>query len=433
MKNTRLGIIFAIVFIDLLGFGMILPFLPFYAKEYGASDVLIGVLIASYPAAQVVGAPILGRLSDRFGRRPILLLSILGTAISYLMLAFANSLGMLFASRIIDGITGGNISVAQSYITDVTDRKDRARGLGLVGAAFGLGFILGPAFAGLLTPAGAAIDARVTGPIVWEFALPALIAAGLAFINTIAVYFYLPESLSEEQREELAKRPRDEFQLRNLVNTFRRPRVGPLLNIRFFSSLAFSMLTTIFSLYALNKFELGASQTAYILTYVGVLSALMQGGGIGILTKRFQEKWLVFVSSVVLALSLVIWGLAPTIFVLLLVLMPIAFGGGVLNTVVNSLLTKSVTNEEIGGTLGISSGVESSTRVVAPLLGASLLETLGTWAPGIFGGIVMGGLSPYIYWRLIARPDPPLPEEDEPAFDVSQTLTGSVPETLPDP
>jgi DHA1 family tetracycline resistance protein-like MFS transporter len=422
MKNTRLGIIFAIVFIDLLGFGMILPFLPFYAKEYGASDLVIGVLIASYPAAQVVGAPILGRLSDRFGRRPILFLSILGTAFSYLMLAFANSLGMLFASRILDGVTGGNISVAQSYITDITDRKDRARGLGLIGAAFGLGFILGPAFAGLLTPAGEWIDSQVSSAIIWQFALPAMVAAILAFINTIAVYFFLPESLSEEQRIELASRPKDEFQLRNLFNTFRRPRVGPLLNIRFFSSLAFSMLTTIFSLYALNRFQLGAAQTAYVLTYVGVLSAFMQGFGIGKLTKRFQENWLVFVSSVVLALSLVIWALAASIIVLLIVLIPIAFGGGILNTVVNSLLSKSVTNEEVGGTLGISAGVESSTRVVAPLLGASLLDTLGTWAPGIFGGVVMGGLSPYIYWRLIARPDPPLLEEEDPAYDAAQAL-----------
>lgn len=410
MRKARLSIIFGIVFVDLLGFSLILPLVPFYAKEFGASDTVIGLLVASYAAAQLFGAPFLGRLSDRYGRRPVLLISILGTAVGFLMLAFANSLWMLFASRIIDGLTGGNISVAQAYITDITDRKDRARGLGLIGAAFGLGFILGPAIGGLLSSLGEWIDAAVTGVVIWQFALPALLAAILAFANMVAVYFFLPESLSDKRRAELARRPRDEFSLRNLRAVFQRPRVGPLYVIRFFSGLAFSMLTTIFPLYALNRFGLEASQTAYVLTYVGVLSVLVQGVGIGRLTARYEEKWLVFVSSVILAVSLLLWAFTPTLILLLVVLAPIAFSGGILNTVINSILSKSVTGEEIGGTLGISAALESSTRVIAPTLGGFLLDTLGAWAPGVLGGVVMGGLSPYVWLRLIDRPDPPLPE-----------------------
>jgi len=154
MKNKPLASIFLIVFIDLLGFGLILPLLPYYAESFGASDTVVGFLVASYAAAQLVGAPLLGRLSDRFGRRPILLVSLLGTLLSFLLLGFAKTLWVLFAARIFDGITGGNISVAQAYISDVTDEKSRAKGLGMIGAAFGLGFIFGPATGGFLSQWG---------------------------------------------------------------------------------------------------------------------------------------------------------------------------------------------------------------------------------------------------------------------------------------
>src|SRR5512135_3678920 len=151
MRRSRLTSVFIIVFIDLLGFSLILPLLPYYAETFGANPTLVGLLVGSYAAAQLVGAPILGRLSDRYGRRPILLLSVLGTFIGFLLLGFARSLWVLFASRILDGLTGGNLSIAQAYISDVTDAKSRARGLGMVGAAFGLGFIIGPAVGGILS------------------------------------------------------------------------------------------------------------------------------------------------------------------------------------------------------------------------------------------------------------------------------------------
>src|SRR5512140_3461880 len=186
MNNKRLFSIILVVFIDLLGFSLILPLLPYYAETFKTSETVTGVLIASYALMQLIGAPILGRLSDRFGRRPILLLSVCGTFLGFLLLGFANALWMLFASRILDGLTGGNLSVAQAYISDVTDAKNRARGLGMIGAAFGLGFIIGPAAGGLLSQ--------------WGYHVPAFAAAGLSFVNLILIYFWLTESLPAEKR-----------------------------------------------------------------------------------------------------------------------------------------------------------------------------------------------------------------------------------------
>ena len=258
--NNRMLTIFLVVFVDLLGFSLILPLLPYYAEQYGANAIVVGLLVASYAAAQLIGAPLLGRLSDQYGRRPILLVSIAGTALGFLLLGLAEPLGaalgtalfggslvainliilsLLFASRILDGLTGGNISVAQAYISDITTEENRAKGLGLIGAAFGLGFIIGPAVGGFLSTFG--------------YSVPAYVAAAVATINLVAVYFFLPESLTPERQAEMMARPRAGFSLAALQVALQRPRVGPLFHVRFFFGLAFSMFQSIFALYAAPK------------------------------------------------------------------------------------------------------------------------------------------------------------------------------------
>lgn len=402
MSRARLSTIFAIVFVDLLGFSLILPLVPFYAKDFGASDTIVGLLVASYAAAQLIGAPILGRISDRVGRRPVLLISIIGTAVGFILLGFANQLWLLFLSRGLDGLTGGNISVAQAYITDITDEKNRARGLGLIGAAFGLGFIIGPALGGVLSTIGTNIH---TGSLNWTYALPALTAAAIATINLVAVFIFLPESLTEQRRADIKKNARTAFSLRNLREAFQRPQVGPLLSTRFFFSLAFAIFQTVFPLYALKRLGLQANQTAFILTYVGVLVALVQGVIIGRLSARYKERQLILVSTAIMTVGLVAWALTPSVIVLLIVLIPIAFSGGVLNTVVNSALTKAVSVEEVGGILGLSAALESGTRVLSPTLGGVLLDILGAWAPGIMGAIITGWLTSYVWRRIYRRAD----------------------------
>ncbi|MCJ7513750.1 MAG: MFS transporter [Anaerolineales bacterium] len=418
MRDSRLRTLFIIVFIDLLGFSLILPLLAFYASAYGATPAVVGLLVASYAAAQLIGAPILGRLSDRHGRRPILLLSVFGTLLGFLMLGLAEPIGaalaglfsglglavsleaavigVLFASRILDGLTGGNITVAQAYIADITDNQGRARALGFLGAAFGLGFIIGPAVGGTLS--------------IYGYSVPAFAAAAMSLIALLSIYFALPESLPEEERRARAQAPRSAFTVAALTEAFRLPRVSPLLVTRFLFGLSFAMMQTIFPLYGQQRFGLTAQTTGYILTYIGIIIVLVQGVGIGVMTARWRESRLIVFMIGLFGLAVLAWALVPSVAWLLVAFLPLAIAGGSLNTLISSVLSKSVYPEEIGGILGLSTSVESLTRVIAPVLGGYLLGSVGSAAPGVASALLMAVLFPYAYFRLIARPAPPLAE-----------------------
>ena len=387
--NKKLFSVILVVFIDLLGFSLILPLLPYYAKTFQANSFVTGILVASYAVAQLIGAPILGRLSDRFGRRPVLLVSVFGTFLGFVLLGFARALWMLFVSRIIDGLTGGNLSIAQAYITDVTDAKSRSQGLGLIGAAFGIGFIIGPVAGGVLSQ--------------WGYAVPALVAAALSMVNLVLIYAWLPESLTAEMRAKMPdKRPA--ITVGALLVALKRPFSGSLLISRFFFGLAFAILQTIFSLYALLKFNLNARDTGFVLAYVGVLSVITQGFLVGRITNKVRDDVLIIVCVGVMSLTLLGWGLAPTLPILLIIMAPNSIAGGMLNTLLSSTLTKSVAPSEIGGILGLSASVESSTRIIAPTLGGFLLQQVGTWAPGVVGSIIMAGLFVYVWITLYNHP-----------------------------
>ena len=426
MRGSRLLNIFLVVFIDLLGFGLILPLLPYFAGQYGASPFLIGLLVASYAAAQFIGAPLMGRLSDRFGRRRILVISIAGTAIGFLLLGLAEPLGkalasfvldnptpdqlqtlqygailgVMFISRILSGLTGGNITVAQAYIADVTDAQNRAKGMGLIGAAFGLGFILGPAIGGALSR--------------WGYAVPALAAAGLATLNLAGILAFLPESLTDERKAELARQEkRALISFSAMVEELSKPRIGPLMTIRLFYALAAALFQTMFTLWAKDRLGLSAQATSYLLAYVGLLAVIVQGGLIGRLTKRFSEAKLIAWSAVILAVALLAWAFTPSVPVLLVVLAPMAFSTGVLNTVINSAISRAVPPPEVGGALGTSSAFESLSRMISPAVGGWLLGAVGAWAPGVVGAAIMAGVSVFSWRRLVFNPDPALPAPAE--------------------
>jgi MFS transporter, DHA1 family, tetracycline resistance protein len=391
-KNP-LPILFAFVIVDLLGFSLILPLLPYFAKTFSASAFVIGLLGTANALAQVVAAPLIGRFSDRFGRRPLLLLGTFAGFACFVMLGLAQSLALIFASRVINGLLGGNMSLAQAYITDVTDEKARARSLGILGAAFGIGFVVGPALGGFLSGFG--------------YAVPALAAAGLALLNFLWILFALPESLSAERRAALAVSARPPITARALFGAMRRPRVGPILTTIFFYNLAFGVFTASFSLYALSRLGLSAQSTGYILAYVGVILVLVQGVAIGPLTKRYSEPALIVAAVAVVGITLLAWGFVPNVPLLLVVFLPMSFAAGVLGTVLNSSLTKAVSREEVGGTLGISASLMSVTQVVAPVLGGFLLGSLGPWSLGVLGGAIMGWLALYAWRAILKAPGAP--------------------------
>ncbi|MDO8964063.1 MAG: MFS transporter [Coriobacteriia bacterium] len=398
MKDRRLLVIFGIVLVDMLSFSLVLPLLPDYALKFGANPFVTGLIFSMYPLAQVVAAPILGRMSDIYGRKPILLLSIGGTVCALLMLGFSSALWMLFVSRLIDGITGGNISVAQAYMADVTSEEDRGKAFGLIGAAFGLGFILGPVSGGLLSGIGLHV--------------PPFVAAGLAAVNLLLVAFVLKESLSAERRAEIAAAPAHGFNLHELATALALPRVGPILWLRIVTGFTFAVFEGGFTLWASHSLGLDARANGLVLGYVGILQVIIQVGLIGQLTKRFSDARLMVGASIVAGLALSVWGFVPNVWVLLAVMPFLSIGLAVTNTIVGSALTKAVYPDEVGGIIGLSTALGSLTRIPAPSVAGALLQTVGAWAPGLLAGVLTLGVVPYAYSKLIARPAPPLPPRE---------------------
>jgi len=387
--RRRLALVFGFVFIELLGYSLILPLLPYYAETFGATLTAVGLLGTVNAFSQLLAAPVVGRLSDRYGRRPLLIFSIGGTVISFVVLGFARSLWMIFVSRALDGIFGGNIALARAYITDVTDEKNRAPALGIIGAAFGLGFIIGPAMGGFLSRYG--------------FEVPAFVAAAISLINLVAVILWLPESLTEEARQRLRTSPRTAFSLRALWDALHEPCCADLLQIRLLYSLAFTLFQSNFALWAKTRLGLTVQTTSYVLTYVGVLAVLVQGFAIARLTSRFRERSLIVASTITLAFSLILWGVAPNVASLFVVLAPVALGGGLLNTLLTSQLTQAVRPEEVGGILGLSTSLQTLAQIVSPGAGGALLDRAGTWAPGVVGGAIMTWTAWLAWRRLLAK------------------------------
>lgn len=392
MKNRKasLPLLFSVVFMDMVGFGFIIPLIPDYIRTFGGAPALAGLLMASYAVGQFFAAPVVGKLSDRFGRKPLFLFSIGGTFLSLLLLGAARSLPLIFASRILDGLTGGNITVAQSYIVDITDDKNRAKGFGVIGMAFGFGFIIGPLFGGLLSTFG--------------LSTPAFVAAGIAAVNLMLILFILPESLSAERRTEIAKNPRRALSAKLLLETLSRKGTGTVFRMSIIYSFAFTLFESMFALFAAEALGVGPSQRGWLLAYVGVLVALVQGGGVGILAERFDERKLAVVAISIAAVSLALYSLAPSVPTLMLALVPLSLGSGVASTMLRTLLTKSVPREESGGTLGVAASMDSLNRILAPLVGGLLLAWIGPRAPGLLAA-VLAALTAWVGWQKLVSED----------------------------
>jgi len=362
MKRSPLLVIFITVFIDLVGFGIVIPVLPFYAQgtKFGATPREVGLLFASYSVMQLIFAPVLGRLSDKYGRRPVLLISLIGTSLGFLILGFATTLWMLFLGRIIDGISGGNISTAQAYIADVTTKENRAKGMGLIGAAFGLGFVFGPAIGGVLSR--------------WGINVPFLFAGTLAFANAILLYFVLPETVTQDHPARISAASGRGW--RQLIESLKRPRLGFVLTIYFLSIVAFSIMTAVFSLFMMFRLGYDAFHNGWVFAYVGVISAIIQGGLIGKLVKRFGEPTLVIIGSLLFSASLFATpfiGPAVGLMGILLTGAVSSIGNALNAPSLSSLASKSAGAGEQGGVLGAMQSVASLARAAGPSLAAFLI------------------------------------------------------------
>ncbi len=389
-KLAPLAIIFITLFLDLLGFGMILPVLPFYAENFGANAFFIGLLSASFSLMQFIFAPIWGRISDRIGRRPIILMSLLGSSISLTLFGLAQSLLMLFVARIFAGIFMANLSAAQAYIADVTPPEERAKGMGLVGAAFGLGFIFGPTLGGILSPLGLAV--------------PAYVAAGLALVNFLSAYFFLPESRSREAIERSRYHQKfSAFDLHQFKKSIFHPLVGLFLILFFFVTLAFANLEATFALMTERHFGYDAKNNGYLFAYIGILAALMQGGLIGPLTRKFGEGKLLTTGLILQAVGFLFLPYVHTLALLMVFLGLIAIGNGMSYPSLQSLISRNTHEDQQGGVLGVSQSMGSLARVLGPTWGGWFFDALGVPAPYWSGGILLflcAGLSAYAVFNL---------------------------------
>lgn len=371
-RSSPLGVIFLTVFIDLVGFGIIIPLQPFYVEAAGGSGLHVGALFASYSFGQFLFVPIWGRLSDRIGRRPVILMTLVGTGVSFAVFAAAGDLlWLLFVARTAAGIFAGSMATAQAYIADVTTKEDRARGMGIIGAAFGLGFVVGPALGGALA---------ILGP-----AWPPALAAGLAFGNAIFAAFVLRESRDPEVAQRTVFRWFDPQGLR----AARRNRTLALsFAILFLATVAFANLETTFSLLMAHNLGLGRTGTSWLFVYLGVFAAVVQGGLLGRLTRRFGSAALVVVGTGSLCISMAI---LPELTTLPLVLGACAFvavGSSLNRPSINTIVSLESGTDAQGALLGTASSVSSLGRVVGPAVGGVLWD-VAPQLPYQFGAGVM--------------------------------------------
>lgn len=392
---SRLALVFITIFVDLIGFGIVLPLLPFYAQDFGASPAVIGAVVAVHPATQFIFAPFWGRLSDRYGRRPILLVGLLGSGLSYLVFGFATSLAWLFASRIVAGAVGANVPVVQAYIADSTKPEDRTRGMGLVGAAFGLGFVVGPAIGGGLSHFG--------------YGVAGLFAAAISFANALVAFALLPESRKREPRPGSATGRAIGIPARvwQAVRFARRPTLRFVLGLVVLVTFVFAGLTTVFPLLIARELSYGPRHAGYLLAFLGLIMAIVQGKLIGPLARRFNERRLIVAGFLMLTLGYGIMPLARGLLMICVALLFIGVGTALDWPSLNGLASKYAGADVQGAILGVLQSLSGLARVGGAVWAG---WTFGRWSPAapfVLSSLLMSLAAVLAVWFMIRTPDPP--------------------------
>jgi len=377
-SRRALGFIFATVFLDLLGVGILIPVIPFLVLQFTPSALAVGLLALSYSLAQFLAAPLLGRLSDRVGRRPVLVASVLGSGVAYVVFGLATALWVMFAARIVDGLSGGNITAAQAYIADVSAPEDRAKNFGLIGAAFGLGFIVGPALGGALSHI--------------SLAAPAYAAGAMALVTALFGIFALPESLPVSQRNAAPLSLRDLNPLRPALQALAQPALRLLLLAVFASGFASAELRTNFAVFTAGRFHMGPTQNALIFSFIGVVGLLVQGVLLRRLSSEFSERALTLTGLAIMVVGYLAIAFVPTVPLLYAAIALVSLGGGLSTPTLTGLVSLNVSPTEQGAALGAVQSLQSLTLILGPV-----------WAGAFFDHVGMG--SPYwtaALWVLLA-------------------------------
>lgn len=371
--RSPLAVVFVTVLLDLIGFGIVIPLLPLYATGFGAGPVAVASLLAVYSAMQFFFAPAWGRVSDRFGRRPVLLVGLFGSAASYLLCGLAGSVATLLAARALGGFMGANVGVAQAYVADVSPPEGRARAMGMIGAAFGLGFILGPAIGGGLAGFGTSV--------------PFFVAAGVTLANALLALGWLPESLPPEARDRAARSPGLAARLR-ILRSGAGARLGGPFAAAFLLTLAFAGAEATLSLWAGQRWGMGARTVSFLFTYLGVVSVIAQGWGVGRLTKRLGERRTAMLGLALLCAGMAGVAAAPTLALMSVALAALAFGQGTASPSLSSWVSRAAGPAEQGKVLGVYQSLGALARVAGPMGGGIAFAHLGISAPYLAGAAV---------------------------------------------
>lgn len=384
--------VFVTILLDLIGFGMLLPLLPFYADELHASPAQVGLLFSSYSLTQLLFSPLLGRLSDRVGRRPVMLVSIFGSAAAHLTFAFAGSFALLVVARALAGVAAANYSIAQAYMADVSSAEGRSKAMGLVGAAFGIGFVLGPAL-------GSVLSLTPYGPR----AVP-LTAAALSGINFLFALLWLPESLSREVRERSQSRPW--IDPAGFGRLWRNPPLRGLMVLFFLVMFCFSVFEATLALYCLRRLHFDEHRTSLLFVFVGVVLVVVQGGLLGRLIRRFGERRLILGGIALMALGLAALPLHPSLGLLLASLLLLAVGSGVHNPSTLGLLSQITDPDSQGSTIGLSRSFGALARTLGPVTGTWIFGAAGpAWPFWTAGALMLVAL--LVAWGVLSRVAPP--------------------------
>lgn len=375
MKKASLFVLFLTVFIDLIGFGMVIPFLSFYAREYGASGVVVGAVVGVYSIMQFFFAPVWGRLSDRIGRRPVILVSLAASFTGYLLFAFSRSLTVLFISRLIAGVGGANISTAQAYIADVTSPQERARGMGLIGAAFGMGFILGPPLSAFLSSLGVSHHFH-------DNLLPGLAAAALSLTALTIAIVVLDESKPAGLRPRSAVPP--QFDPRIWGEVTHHALLAAAMTALFLTLLAVAGMETSVTLHARDRFYFRQRDMGWFFLFMGVVVAVIQGTLIGKFAKKIGERALIMIGAISFTIAFVALPSIWRVPLLYGAAFFIAVGQGVTYPSLTSLISKAAPENERGSILGLATSVGSLARFLGPILSGFLYDVAG--ARGAFYG-----------------------------------------------